>query len=249
MNGDIVLSGGYEQGPKKTWVIVGIVAFVVIVVSLVVAIILVGANKNKKPEKTAAEEYVEMYDVTSDYAFDVYDVNDMISDGYNRGVRLDNFFNVGNLELLSNSLARLSEMESKLNKISYNSVPDELKEVAKNLVRVQAPQYFGFTISVLDDLILLCDSVLENNVAEIRAFVKENELSASVRDGLLAMAGDKATNTKDKEIMKAVFGALISEEQIEMMDEFRINMNIVMNNASAQLVDENTAGMEGEYEE
>ena len=249
MNGDIVLSGGYEQGPKKTWVIVGIVAFVVIVVSLVVAIILVGANKNKKPEKTMAEEYAEMYDATFDYAFDVYDVNGMISNGYNRGVRLDNFFNVGNLELLSNSLARLSEMESKLNKISYNSVPDELKEVAKNLVRVQAPQYFGFTISVLDDLILLCDSVLENNVAEIRAFVKENELSASVRDGLLAMAGGKATNTKDKETMKAVFDALVSEEQIEMMNEFRISMNIVMNSASAQLVDENTAGMEGEYEE
>ena len=247
MDGDIVLSGGYKQEPKKAWVIAGVVAFVVIVVSLVVAIILVGANKNKKPEKTMAEEYVEMYDATFEYAFDVYDTNGMISSGYNRGVRLDNFFNVGNLELLSNSLARLSEMESKLNKISYGSVPDELKEVAKNLVRVQAPQYFGFTISVLDDLILLCDGVLENNVAEIRAFAKENGLSASVRDGLLAMAGGNAVNTEDEEIMKAVFNALVSEEQIEMMNEFRISMNIVMNSASVQVVDD--GDMEGGYEE
>lgn len=247
MNGDIVLSGGYEQKPKKTWVIAGIVAFVVIVVSLVVAIILVGANKNKKPEKTVAEEYTEMYDATFDYAFDIYNVNDMISDGYNGGVRLGNFFNVENLELLSSSLARLSEMEGKLAKISYKKVPDELKEAAENLVKVQAPEYFGFTISVLDDLILLCGSVLENDVAEIRTFAKENGLGASVRDGLLAMAGGKATNTKDKETMKAVFGALVSEEQIEMMNEFRIGMNIVMNSVSMQVVDD--GDMEGGYEE
>ncbi len=249
MNGDIVLSGGYEQGPKKTWVIVGIVAFVVIVVSLVVAIILVGANKNKKPEKTMAEEYAEMYDVTSDYAFDVYNVNGMIGKGYNKGVRLDSFFNTGNLESLSSSLARLNEMEGKLAKISYNSVPDELKEVAKNLAKVQAPEYFGFTTSVLDDLILLCDNVLENNVAKIRTFARENELSASVRDELLAMASGNATNTRDEETMKAVFNALVSEEQIEMMDEFRISMNIVMNNASAWLVDNTDDEVGGDADE
>ena len=237
MNGDIVLSGGYEQKPKKTWVIAGIVAFVVIVVSLVVAIILVGANKNKKPEKTVAEEYAEMYDATYNYATDVYNVNNMLKNGCNRGVKLNDFFNAGSLDAFSGSLAKLNEMEGKLAKISYKKVPDELKEAAENLVKVQAPEYFGFTTSVLDNLILLCDNVLKNNVAKIRTFAKENDLSTSVRDGLLAMASGNATNTRDKETMKAVFNALVSAEQLEMMDEFRISMNIVMNNASAWLVD------------
>lgn len=252
MNGDIVLSGGYEQGPKKTWVIVGIVAFVVIVVSLVVAIILVGANKNKKPEKTAAEEYTEMYDVTYKYATDVYNVNNMLRDGRNRGAKLNDFFDAESLDAFSGSLAKLNEMEGELAKISYNKVPDELKEVARNLVKVQAPEYFGFTTSVLDDLILLCDNVLENNVAKIRTFARENELSASVRDELLAMASGNATDTRDEETMKAVFNALVSEKQLEMMNEFRISMNIVMNNASAWLVDntdDEAGGDAGEVED
>lgn len=251
--GDVVLSAGGRS--KKPLIIGGVLALIVAIVCGVVAVFLLNGSN-----KTAEEEYADIYETTAKYSSDINDINRLLKDGYNGTLNFGSFYRTckKNIKKYHTSL---SEFGESVKRISYKKIDSNLKGIVKQFVEDQVPNYLAFTKDNIEKIDNLCDKILDNDEDGIKNALTEIGVKESAHGGIVASSlafnayseysdscrdnGDSAECLElvsrienyrvlnvSEYIMKAFFEKIVNAEQIEAATLFQEALNGVINNAN-----------------
>ncbi len=157
--GDVVLSTGGRS--KKPLIIGGVLALVVAIVCGVVAVLMLSGSN-----KTAEEEYADIYETFVESSADIDDVLSFLEKKNNKGESFIDFYYECKENTFSRYKENIDEYIGAIGKPSYRKVSADVSGLVDPFLKSGAPVFLGRVSESLDKIITLCSYALGEDNSE-----------------------------------------------------------------------------------